>query len=337
MNNSVSNLEPVSVVDIGNDQPFDEMDLPIHDDDYVPSNSKELAIAVKLLINDIENDDVEKTWNLIRKIGNEMTSKNRNIQESEYIVRGLVQGCLAEISDSDMGEPTPEELDAIEQKNSRKWGKKREPEAVYAMSASDADMLASIRSAAGIDQADADADAEEEEEQRKKKAKEDKRPGKYNTAGEDGATLDALAAVAGFSGPSGVKNLLYRIEDQVKYFSSLDEKWFKDLMEKLVSAYIEDLIDSLTTDEKGRKIGKADPDDVEFLLDLSERPDEVMVQPAFRQWSHDFLQKIYKKGKGKSAPTSYASKAMKTDNRADPKSKTSKVQKAKIPVKGPHK
>ena len=73
---------------------------------------------------------------------------------------------------------------------------------------------------------------------------------------------------------------------------------------------LETLIES-----KRLQAGEADPDDVEFLLDLSERPDDVITQPAFRRWAHDFLQDLYKKNKGKAAPKSYSSKRQPSDGR----------------------
>ena len=109
-------------------------------------------------------------------------------------------------------------------------------------------------------------------------------------------SLKDIANKMGYAGPSGVKNLLYIIEDKVKYFASLDEVWFRNMMREFAAAYVEELLDA-----GGKNLAKRD---VQFLSDVLADPDELDViatEEGFRIWAQEGLNKIYKSKSGKRA------------------------------------
>lgn len=293
-------------------QPTELEQLPVHDEDFVPTNAQELSRGLKLLFSEVPDEAAAWMWKRARKLRAKI---DQAVDDREVTAEGRVRSIVRRaIAEAGLGKkrdpwareaeggiygdgPTPEELAAIEvgdddweSKWEKQWGDtSKAPTAVMALSDEDADMLASLAKQADPDELDpADRAAEEEaaEEEERKRPKR-----KYVTTGEEGMTLKDIASKLGYSGASGVRNLIYRLTDKMQYFASLDEVWFNELMETFARAYVEELRDAV-----GENL---DPTEAAFLDELMDDPETVMRLPEFRMWSADYLKTIYKGNLGK--------------------------------------
>lgn len=309
--------EPVQSTPLMMGQPTELEHLPIDEEDYVPTGADELGRACRLLMKELPDEAAGWVWNKVTKlvdktldaiaaeeVGLEAMHDKKDITEESFrrLVRKMIreagkrnpygrnynQGVYSDDGDKaaaaaaimDQGIDTGElaDMDLLPTGGMATMG----------LSDEDADMLASLRTAAGVDK-DEEDDAEPAGPKKK---------GRKNvTAGEHGMSLGDIAKKMGYSGPSGVKNLLYKLEDKMQYFASLDEAWFKRLMIEFAKGYVEELRDA----------GGANLDDADhrFLDELMDEPDQVLHSPEFRIWAQEYLNKIYKKKLGKAAPDSY--------------------------------
>ena len=297
--------------------------LPIGQPDYVPSTSDELARACRLLLRDVPNEHVSMMWKKITQLVNK-TADNASIMRTgfeetqekskmktdatmkteaiRHVIRRLIReaGYGRRYSDTDDLGPSSADLDAIEAgldepiSSMRELPGSREKFATMGIRPEDHDMLRAISRNIRDEDSDedpADISADELETMRRK----------YVTAGEEGMKLKDIAQKMGYSGPAGVKNLLYIIEDKIQYFASLDEVWFRDMMHEFARAYIEELLDAGGANLTQRE--------VQFLSDLLidvDELDEITEMDTFRVWAQECLNKIYKGKLGKPARYSEA-------------------------------
>lgn len=293
--------DPVRVTPLHREPQFEPSKLPIDDEDYVPSHGDELGRALRQLFADTPDEASPWVWRQALRISNKLADSDENDgdgedemntqqgtqdTQAEAVVRSVVRRIMNEAPRRRRSTFDRTEPDAVTPRQVDRWGDVAEPTATIGLSDADAALLASIDIGDDVDPADRAADEEEEEIVRR---------AKYNTAGEEGMTLAAIAEKLGMAGPSGVKNLLNRVEDKLKYFAGLDEIWFRDLMENLALAYIDELEDVL------RKDDALTPDDEEFFAELRDDPDEVLQSEKFREWSKSFLADIYNAKSGKPA------------------------------------
>lgn len=299
--------DPVRQTPMLRDPQLELSKLPIDEEDYEPTHSDELGRALRQLFSDVPDTAVPWVWKRALALDaqldttlsdfdddeidgtDEMTDrKHTSSQTTETIVRQAIRDVLSEARPKTVSQGVKRRRSNFEPTTHfNSWGDSDDPSATIALSDADADMLAAIRKQMGddeLDPADAVAD-EEEEEQGKRKAK-------YNMAGEDGMTLNDMAKMLGMAGPSGVKNMLNRIDSKIVFFASLDEVWFKKLMLGLANEYIDALQESLEED------GKLTVEDRDFLDDLREDPEQVWSSDNFRAWSKDFLADLYKNQRG---------------------------------------
>lgn len=310
--------EPITTTAVSMRQPTDlerYEQLPVSEPDYVPSTSDELARACRLVLRDVPNERVAVMWKNIMKLMDKTaddasimrtgfeSTQERSKMKNETKVRQVIRHLIKEIgygrkkwdTTTEMG-PSSADLDKIEMGldddvsdmpeipvGSKGTGAIKK--AVMGMSKGDYDLLQSIAGGLGEDPADVVADEEEAEQIRRRK---------YVTAGEEGMSLKDIASKMGYLVPSSVKNLLYIIEDKIKYFASLDEVWFRDMMREFARAYVEELLDA-----GGRKLTKAD---VAFLTDTLvdvDELDQITEMDTFRLWAQEGLNKVYKSQSGK--------------------------------------
>ena len=310
--------EPAVTTPVMVGQPTDLEYLPIDEEDYEPTGADELGRACRLLLKDLPDEVAGHLWKKINKLVDKTVE---DLEESEFaaiddveteedspmkeetfrrLVRHLIEGPggygrrLGSKSQYNQGVyadgPSAADLDAIEAGEDIDISDMDElpgggAKGTVGMSEDDYALLQSLAHSADpdgdgeLDPADVAAD---EEETRKKK---------YQTAGQEGMSLGDIAKKMGYSGPSGIKNMLYKLEDKMRYFAALDEVWFKNLMIEFAKAYVEELRDAV-----GENL---DDDDEAFLDGLMKKPNQVLSSGDFRVWAAQGLSKIHKKKQGK--------------------------------------
>jgi hypothetical protein len=301
--------DPVVSTPMTMQQPTELDVIPIDEEGYAPTSTDELGRATRLLFKDVPEEAVGWLWKHVKRLKERIDSEVKSTPKNEISLRNIVRRMI--IEDSRMHhatagvhddiEPTYADLDAIER------GDDDASMAVVALSDDDANMLRNIRDkATQDDETDAAAgDHTGKPEKRAPKASEKKKKKPANKAlakhfpwrtdddlyissgGEErGASLGDIAKSLGDIGASGVKNLMYRIEDKIAYFGSLDEVWFKEMMHEFAVAYVAELWEAAKEN--------LDDEDIDFLEDLMDKPDTVLRLPEFRMWAHDALDKIYR-------------------------------------------
>lgn len=286
----------VSTTPVTMTQPTDIGELPVDDESYAPTSMHELGLAVRQLLSDVDVPDSEapQLWTNIRdyimrmtsgydefvidRIDDDATQPDERFQLSYDVNESHVRHMIRRIVEV-MGDKFVD-IDKLVDDNDTDISDINPHDDVmtdFVLSDDDYEMLKNI------DTSDND-DVDLSPRGRDKKKH-------YNTAGEEGMSLKDMAKELGYSGPSGVKNLLYKIEDKIRYFASLDDVWFKNLMTELAMAYVEELRDAV-----GENL---DDDDKKFLDELMDNPDDVLSSPNFRMWAQQFLKQVYKKQLGK--------------------------------------
>lgn len=209
---------------------------PIDDPDYVPNTVRELATAVAEMTKAIPEDQIQKFYKTCQDLVEKTTAESELENEKE----------VEKMSETNLRKRVAAILREAVNKNPE-WTKNiGDEEAPWWVQK----------------QFNDEFESEEEEE--------------IDEPEQEETSLKDIAAVTGFSGPSGVKNLLYRLQSQIQYFSNVPDNEFDALIEFAMGEYI-DLLE------------QADLIDSNDAADMGQNKESVATLPSFKYFLYHAL------------------------------------------------